>query len=90
MYIRRDDGNQWIDAQWLAGKLFRDGHVAAMANDRAGWLCTPIKEINSDVMYEWVSRFLPEEPGMYGRKSACNVYHWELKKELQIGWVSSI
>ena len=87
MFISRNFDNQWIDAQWLAGRLFRDGHVAAMANHKAGWLKTPIMMINADAMY----RFLPEEPGISEaeRKKACDVYHRELKEELQIGWVSS-
>ena len=90
--ISRNFNNQWIDAQWLAGKMFRDGHVTAMANRKVGWLKTPIMKTHTDRMIGWVRRFfLPEEPGMSKeeRKRACNAYHQELREELQIGWDGS-
>ena len=91
MYISRNFKNQWIDAQWLAGTMFRDGHVTAMANRKVGWLRTPIMMIRVDEMIRWGRHYLPEEPGMSDeeRKIACDAYHRELKEELQIGWDGS-
>ena len=93
VYTSRNFKNQWIDTQWLAGKMFRDGHVTAMANCKVGWLKTPIMMTHVDGMIGWVRRYLPEEPGMSKedeRKRACNAYHRELREQLlQIGWDGS-
>ena len=91
VYISRNFKHQWIDAQWLAGKMFRDGHVTAMANRKVGWLRTPIMRIHVDEMIRWVRRYLPEELGMSDkeRRIACDAPHRELKKELLSGWDGS-
>ena len=91
VYISRNFKHQWIDAQWLAGKMFRDGHVTAMANRKVGWLRTPIVSTRDGESGMWVRRFFPHEPGMNEeeRKLACDAYRRELFEELSDGWYGS-
>ena len=91
MYLSHDCRNQYIDAQWLAGKMFRNGHVTAMANRKVGWLKTPTARVYSEELSRWVRRYFPDEPGMCDeeRKVVCDAYHQELKAELQDGWYGS-
>ena len=91
MYLSHNFNNQYIDAQWLAGKMFRDGHVTAMANRKVGWLKTPTARVYSEELGRCVRRYFLDEPGMNDeeRKVACDAYHRELIAELQDGWYGS-
>jgi hypothetical protein len=88
LYIFQYGGRQWIDAQWFAEKLFRNGHVTVMANRRVGWLTTPIASFNIDALYLWVNRFYPREDGVSEeeRDLKKKEYRIELFKELEKGW----
>jgi hypothetical protein len=87
LYINRDE-RQWIDAQWLAEKLYRDGHWSADSNRKAGFLTSPIKQISSMQLGTWVREFLPEEwrVSKEEREMKCDMYHRELEYELMSGW----
>ena len=91
VYIFRNFKRQLIDAQWLAGKLFRDGHVTAMANRKVGWLRTPLISTRDDELGIWVRRFFPNEQGTSDEvgKLACDAYRQELIRELTVGWYGS-
>ena len=45
---RNGGSKQFIDAEWLAFRMKKTGHVVAMANRRAAWLTTPLLLMHTD------------------------------------------
>jgi hypothetical protein len=88
LYINRKAGRQWIDAQWLSTKLFREGHVTAMANRIVGWLHTPDTCLNARLIAEWALKFYPRADGVSNeeRVTRCTDYVLSLWTEINDGY----
>ena len=93
------DGNsrqQYIDAEWLASKLYKTGHVVAMANRKVGWLTTPTRRINEDVDISKIFRTMefdhsaPDAEIMKRSfdvlRSHQNLQAAKMKYDLMAGW----
>jgi hypothetical protein len=89
-YIGKKGGRQWIDAQWLAVKLFREGHVTAMANRRVGWLSAPIKFLSLSTTGWWIINSYPRAEGESKAEiePTSTEYCWSLWIEINSGWSS--